>query len=69
MRNVALPELPGETLHVTDHGVFELETRIPAQRPVSEHPELAILGHGDSAGGSGLRKLYDVRRVSATEEV
>lgn len=50
VRDVALPELPGETLHITDHGILVLETGVPAQRPVSEHPELAVHVHGHGGG-------------------
>jgi hypothetical protein len=68
--NVALPELPGETLHVTDHGILEFETRVPAQRSISKHPVLGILGHENyELRRIRIEKLYDVRRVSVAEEV
>jgi len=68
--NVALPELPGETLHVTDHGILEFETWVPAQRSIPKHPVLGNLGH-ENSGQWRFRptKLYDVRRVSVAKEV
>lgn len=67
VRYVALPKLPGETLHVTDHGILELEARVPAQRPVSEHPELAIRAVHDAwlvrrlLGGQLLLAAWNAR--------
>lgn len=56
MRYVALPELPRESLHVADHRVLEVETRVPAQRPVPEHPEFPIRGHGAATAGAVRRR-------------
>lgn len=61
VRYVALPELPAETLHVADHGILELEPRVPAQRPVSEHPELlSVHDVVRQASDRGIKNMIDV---------
>jgi len=42
MRGVALPESPIEALDIADHASDVRETRMPAERSVSEHPEIVI---------------------------
>lgn len=43
MRGVALPESSAKALHVADCASGIRETRIPAERPISEYPDFIFL--------------------------
>jgi len=42
MCNATLPESSAEALHISNHAFGVQETRMPTERSISEHPQLAV---------------------------